>query len=803
MKKSLLLILLVLISQSAFADFSLKIDRLKCYSIGDNATVSVKVDYPTANYQLGGYDLVIRYDTRLSLQNVTPGNLLISCGWEYFNVTQIDVNTVRAVAIAEINNGANHPSCFAATNGALAYFSFFIAAGTIQTEFYPIYFYWNGCGDNTISSRDGTSLYLSDSVYNYDGITESNITADTTFPTPFGTATSCLSGINPIRYSEIDFYNGGIDISAVDPQAICPSDIYVNTANDQCGANVFFQIAVSDTCSGVSTSASPSSGSFFPVGQTVVNAVTSDALGHVDSCSFFVNVIDSTPPAITCPTDTTITNEPGQWYAQFFYSVSAEDNCSGVTLNSSPPSGTYYPLGENEIVTIASDASGNVDTCLFILTVVDIDPPVINCPEDIVVQNSPSECGANVSFTVTATDNSLSTTITTEPLSNSYFPAGTTLVACEAKDPSGNVDSCFFNVIVNDIEPPVLTCPDDIIVSNDSGLCGATVDFSVTALDNCSGTVIESNPNSGSFFPIGSTLVVSSAADSAGNADSCSFYIIVNDTETPQIICPDNIVVSTDPMSCSAIVDYTPSGSDNCGGYSIETFPPSGTSFELGLTTVTSVITDASGNSDSCSFTVEVIDDEPPLLNCPVDMIVQSDSGFYGAVVNYNAPASENCGDASVSVSPESGTYFEIGSHTVNAIAVDSSGNADTCTFLVTVILTDDDFDGIANFEDNCPAVFNPDQTDTDGDGIGDACCCIGIRGNVDSGFESEENPGIDIADIVFLVSYAFGTPSGPAPECHDEADVDGSGFIDIADVVYLVEFAFATPSGPAPLSCY
>jgi hypothetical protein len=36
--------------------------------------------------------------------------------------------------------------------------------------------------------------------------------------------------------------------------------------------------------------------------------------------------------------------------------------------------------------------------------------------------------------------------------------------------------------------------------------------------------------------------------------------------------------------------------------------------------------------------------------------------------------------------------------------------------------LVDTDGDGISNAEDNCPAVANPDQKDTNGNGIGDAC---------------------------------------------------------------------------------
>ena len=34
----------------------------------------------------------------------------------------------------------------------------------------------------------------------------------------------------------------------------------------------------------------------------------------------------------------------------------------------------------------------------------------------------------------------------------------------------------------------------------------------------------------------------------------------------------------------------------------------------------------------------------------------------------------------------------------------------------------DCDNDGVKNEVDNCPGVYNPDQKDTDGDGIGDAC---------------------------------------------------------------------------------
>ncbi|WP_418889085.1 HYR domain-containing protein [Paracrocinitomix mangrovi] len=49
--------------------------------------------------------------------------------------------------------------------------------------------------------------------------------------------------------------------------------------------------------------------------------------------------------------------------------------------------------------------------------------------------------------------------------------------------------------------------------------------------------------------------------------------------------------------------------------------------------TVTYQVTDASGNTASCSFNVTVTDNEAPTIACPANITVNTDPGLCGATV--------------------------------------------------------------------------------------------------------------------------------------------------------------------------
>lgn len=111
-----------------------------------------------------------------------------------------------------------------------------------------------------------------------------------------------------------------------------------------------------------------------------------------------------------------------------------------------------------------------------------------------------------------------------------------------------------------------LTCPDDIVVSNTPGECGANVDFSATVSGSCGVVTYSHQP--GSFFPVGTTNVTATATRQDGSTQSCTFKITVNDTEPPPVgpvTASPNILWPANHQMRNVSLTYNV-GVDNCGG---------------------------------------------------------------------------------------------------------------------------------------------------------------------------------------------------------------------------------------------
>ncbi|UKN00093.1 HYR domain-containing protein [Paracrocinitomix mangrovi] len=499
------------------------------------------------------------------------------------------------------------------------------------------------------------------------------------------------------------------------PTISCPADITLSNDGGACGAIVFYsQPTFNDNCPGstLTLTAGQASGTLFPIGTTTVTYQVTDASGNTASCSFNVTINDVENPSITCPTNITVNNDPGLCGAVVSYTTPVgTDNCPGVVTSmiAGQPTGTVFPIGTTTVTYQAVDASGNTSQCSFNVTVIDNENPTITCPADITVNNDPGICGATVTYTApVGLDNcpGSTTTMIAGLASGSLFPIGTTIVTYQVTDASGNTSQCSFNIAVLDSENPTITCPADITVNNITNVCGATVTYtSPVGIDNCPGatTVMTTGSISGALFPVGVTTQTFVVTDASGNTAQCTFDVTVLDVQNPVINCPADIIVNNDPGSCGAIVTYTiPNGTDNCPGATtiITAGQASGTLFPIGTTTVTYQVTDASGNSTTCSFDVTVNDNENPAITCPANITVNNDPGVCGALVTYTTPTgTDNCpGSTTTMIAGQaSGTVFPIGTTTVTYEVVDATGNSTTCSFDVTVI--DSEFPTVS-----CPA---------------------------------------------------------------------------------------------------
>ncbi len=388
---------------------------------------------------------------------------------------------------------------------------------------------------------------------------------------------------------------------------------------------------------------------------------------------------------ITCPADITVGNDTGQCGAVVTFAPTTTGPCGTITCT--PPSGSFFPVGTT---TVTCANAGGTPSCSFTITVNDTEAPVVTCPADITTGNDTGQCSAVVNFMVTANDNcdGAITPVCTPP-SGSTFPVGTTTVTCTAMDTASNSGSCSFTVTVNDTELPTITCPSPITTSNDTGQCSAVVTFAdPTVSDNCPGVGTPTcNPPSGTAFPVGTTTVTCSVQDAAGNTGNCSFTVTVNETEPPTITCPAPIMVNNDPNQCGAVVNFTPTVTDNCPGATATCKPASGSFFPIGVTTVSCTPVDAAGNTGTpCSFTVTVVDNQPPVVTCPAPITVNNAPDQCGATVNYVVTVTDNCPGATVVCVPASGSFFPVGTTTVNCMGMDAAGNTATCSFTVTVL---------------------------------------------------------------------------------------------------------------------
>lgn len=237
---------------------------------------------------------------------------------------------------------------------------------------------------------------------------------------------------------------------------------------------------------------------------------------------------------------------------------------------------------------------------------------------------------------------------------------------------------------------PVFDVPPQDLWAEATSSDGAVATFSTpTAHDNLDPVVtVSCVPVSGSTFPVGNTGVTCSAQDVAGNQNSISFTVTVQDTIAPVVAVPEDQVAEATSAD-GAVVTFSASATDAVTSpLTVTCSPASGSTFDLGTTVVSCSTEDTAHNPASASFNVTVRDTTAPAVSVPADQVAEATSAS-GAVMTFSASATDAVSSPlSVVCSPASGDTFALGTTLVTCSTDDAANNHASASFNVTVLDT-------------------------------------------------------------------------------------------------------------------
>ncbi len=258
-----------------------------------------------------------------------------------------------------------------------------------------------------------------------------------------------------------------------------------------------------------------------------------------------------------------------------------------------------------------------------VIKIQDITAPTIVCPDAISVSTSGEDCTATFVLPAAQISDACGTTtsqifspggiITDNVISN--LQIGNTFLNYTATDECGNFADCTTALTVTDGATPTAVC-DEItaITLNPSGTAEvAAEEFDDGSFDGCTGIDFTVSRDALPFTPTvvfdcadaNTTVIIDvQVTDAFGNSNTCEVQVNVTDNTAPELMCAPNDIT----IDCTENFEdfFTiPTITETCGVMptqqtTVENINSCGT----GIVTRTYTITDASGNTATCTQTI-------------------------------------------------------------------------------------------------------------------------------------------------------------------------------------------------------
>ncbi|WP_421947699.1 HYR domain-containing protein [Phaeodactylibacter xiamenensis] len=440
------------------------------------------------------------------------------------------------------------------------------------------------------------------------------------------------------------------------------------------------------------------------VGVNTITLIGIDNNGNSNTCTASVIVEDNIAPQALCQDIAIQLNADGvASLVPAQIDAGSNDACGIATqgLNIT----TFYceDVGANTVALTVVDANGNASSCTAVVTVEDNVPPQALC-QDVTVQ---LDAGGSGSLTPAQVDNGsedacglsgLSLDVTTFDCSDT----GLNEVTLTVTDVNGNSSTCTAIVTVEDTEAPLALCQNATIqLDADGGAILSPAQVNAGSIDACGIATQGLNITTFDCDDVGPNLVILTLTDVNGNSSTCNATVMVEDNIAPVASCAD----ITAQLDENGEVILSPAQIDNGSSDACPYGPvPGGVESllldidafgcnDLGPNTVILTVSDANGNSSSCTSQVTVEDNVAPTALCQNATVVLSGTGLGSLTVNeINAGSTDACGIEDMVLSSTTFNCENVGENLVVLTVTDVNGNSSFCSATVTV-------------EDNTPPV--------------------------------------------------------------------------------------------------
>ncbi len=415
------------------------------------------------------------------------------------------------------------------------------------------------------------------------------------------------------------------------------------------------------------------------------------------SMSVSFSYFDILDPVAVCNADTVYLDEFGMAQVDpAIVGAGSYDLHSGVaTIELDTTSFDCDQTGEHSLTLTVTDSAGNTDFCIATVTVLDTILPTLVCKDATIYLDG-------TGYASITTDNVLSlisdncTAAPAVTLSMDTFTVanlGGNAVTVTADDPSGNMNLCIATVTVMDTIAPVAVCQPETLYVDGSGMVTLIADsLNGGSTDNAGDSTISYTASLTEFdcSHLGVNSVTMYATDLGLNVDSCTTSVVVMDTIAPVASSQDITVYLDANGDFTMVGDSANDGTtDNCDSiaYSFVNDYVNCDSAANSPITAWLIATDASGNADTASLAVTVLDTIGPDLGLVDTLTVALDStGVYTVIDSEYSSVFDACGLDSLSPNLIMVDCDDLGWDTIVVTGVDIYSNTTVDSFALEVV---------------------------------------------------------------------------------------------------------------------